>query len=134
MLDKYNYHTKIIYPDDIKKYRINNDFIDYYNYENSIFSKIDMKSKEKKKIALIFDETESITLTSERKFVSNIYKQNSKYKKFPLIFISNNNHSKLINDLKKYCDTLKFYSPSSYELIALVKRSKAPVRRIEYMF
>ena len=32
----------------------------------------------KKKIALIFDETENITLTSERKYIMDIFKQNNK--------------------------------------------------------
>ena len=32
LLDKYEYNIKIIYPDDIKNYRTNDDFTDYYNY------------------------------------------------------------------------------------------------------
>ena len=122
LLEKYNYNTKTIYPDDIKGYRTNENFIDYYNYDNSINTKVNMKSKEAKKLALIFDETESISLTSERKFVFDIYKNNTKHKMFPLIFISNNNHSKLINDLKKNCKEFKFYSPSSYEIHYLIKK------------
>lgn len=122
LLEKYNYNTKTIYPDDIKGYRTNENFIDYYNYDNSINTKVNMKSKEAKKLALIFDETESISLTSERQFVFDIYKNNTKHKMFPLIFISNNNHSKLINDLKKNCKEFKFYSPSSYEIHYLIKK------------
>ena len=121
LLEKYNYQLKIIYPDGIKSYRTDMDFDDYYNYNNSINSKIKMKSNNNKKIALVFDESESITLTSERKYVLNIYKLNSKNKSFPLIFISNINHSKLINDLKKYCLEFKMFSPSSYELIPYIK-------------
>lgn len=122
LLEKYNYCAKIIYPDDIKTYRTNENFVDYYNYDNSINTKVNIKSNEVKRLALIFDETESISLTSEKKFVFNIYKNNSKYKMFPLIFISNNNHSKLINDLKKNCKEFKFYSPSSYEINYLIKK------------
>ena len=75
-----------------------------------------------KKIALVFDEIESISLISEKKFVFNIFKTNAKLKSFPLIFISNTNHSKLLNDLKKYCPEVKFYSPSSYELIKFIQK------------
>jgi replication factor C subunit 1 len=114
LLTKYNYKYKIIYPDEIKSFRLDQDFDDYYNYNNSINVKVKMKTNSKK-IALVFDETESITLTSERKYVFNIYKMNSKLKSFPLIFISNINHSKLTNDLKKYCPEFNFLSPSSYE-------------------
>lgn len=122
LLDEFNYTYKIIYPDDLKTYRFDNDFVDFYNYDNSINCKINLNKDTNKKLALIFDETESISLTSERKFVLNIYKNNSKNKLFPLIFISNNNHSKLINDLKKYCNEIKFVSPSVFDLVNLVKK------------
>ena len=121
LLTKYNYKYKIIYPDEIKLFRLNMDFDDYYNFNNSIESKVKMKSGTKK-LALVFDETESITLTSERKYVFNIYKINSKLKSFPLIFISNTNHSKLTNDLKKYCPDIIFTSPSSNELCEYIKK------------
>lgn len=122
LLEKYNYSYKLIYPDDIKSYRSDNDFVDYYNYNNSIQSTIKFTNKEKAKLSMIFDETESISLQSERKFVFNIYKNNNKHKMFPLIFISNNSHSKLINDLKKYCDEIRFIPPSTYDLIKFVKK------------
>ena len=122
LLSKYNYKYKIIYPDEIKSFRSNDDFEDYFNYENSINSTLKMNSIHKKKIALVFDETDSITLTSEKKYVLNIHKINSKLTScFPLIFISNTNHCKLTNDLKKNCPEFVFYSPSSYELSNYIK-------------
>ena len=121
LLDKYNYKYKMIYPDEIKSFRTDMDFEDYYNFNNSIDSTVKMKSKLHTKLALVFDETESITLTSERKYIFNIYKINAKNKNFPLIFITNTYHSKLVNDLKKYCLEFKFLSPSSYELAFYIK-------------
>jgi replication factor C subunit 1 len=128
LLKKYNYTSKIIYPDELKNFRNGSDidFDDYYNYENSVFSKFKMTSKnnsiQNKKIAIVFDEIESISLSSEKKYVFNIFKTNAKTKSFPLIFISNTNHSKLLNDLKKYCMDIKFYSPSSYDLIKFIQK------------
>lgn len=122
LLEKYNFYTKIIYPDDIKNYRLNNDFNDFYNFDISIKHKMKFVNNNYKKIALIFDDTECISLSSERKFIMGIHKDNSKKKIFPLIFISNNNHSKLLNDLKKNCLEVKFYSPSSFDVIKLVKK------------
>jgi replication factor C subunit 1 len=122
LLNKYKYNYKIIYPDDLKTYRLDNDFLDFYNYENSINNKVNIHKKNQSKLSLIFDETESISLTSERKFVFEIYKNNSKYKVFPLIFISNNNHSKLLNDLKKYCKEIKFIEPSFFDLAIFIKK------------
>ena len=123
ILEELNYYPKIIYPNEIKLYRTFNDFSDYYNYKNSIFSKMKIHNSEhKSKLGVIFDETESITLTSEKKYVFDIFKENNKKKTFPLIFISNNQHSKLLNDLKKHCDEIRFYTPSSYETINLIKK------------
>ncbi len=126
LLEKYNYTTKIIYPDELKTFRNDMDFEDYYNYENSVFSKFKINTTHsktsEKKLALVFDEIESISLTSEKKYVLNIFKTNAKTKSFPLIFISNTNHSKLLTDLKKYCPEVKFFSPSSYELNKFVQK------------
>jgi DNA polymerase III delta prime subunit len=51
----------------------------------------------------------------------DIFKENNKKKCFPLIFISNNQHSKLLNDLKKNCDEIQFNSPIKYDFIKLIK-------------
>ena len=101
ILEEMNYIVRIINPNEIKDHRILDDFNDYYNFVNSIYTKIQFSDNKNKKIALIFDETENITLTSEKKYIMDIYKENNKMKSFPLIFISNNQHSKLLNDLKK---------------------------------
>jgi replication factor C subunit 1 len=122
LLQKYNFYTKIIYPDDIKNYRLNNDFSDFYNFDTSIKHQMKFTNNSSKKLALIFDDTECISLSSERKFIMGIHKDNTKKKIFPLIFISNNNHSKLLNDLKKNCLEVKFYTPSSFDIIKLIKK------------
>lgn len=121
LLEKHNYYSKIIYPDDIKNYRLNEDFNDFYNNKNSITNHIQIGNKQNKQLALIFNDTECISLSSERKFILSIHKENSKKKLFPLIFISNNNHSKLLSDLKKNCLEVKFFSPSTFDMINLVK-------------
>ena len=116
ILEENNYMVRIINPNEIKDHRIYDDFNDYYNFINSIYSKINLNTNNSKKIALIFDETENITLTSERKYIMDIFKQNNKIKAFPLIFISNNQHSKLLNDLKKNCQEIIFESPKIDEI------------------
>ena len=52
----------------------------------------------------------------------DIYKENNKSKSFPLIFISNNQHSKLLNELKKGCSEIVFVTPPISELIQLVNK------------
>ena len=79
-------------------------------------------SKKNNKIALIFNESETISLTSEKKYILNIFKENNKKKSFPLIFISNTQHSKLLNDLKKQSLEVKLFTPSNYEIVKLIKK------------
>jgi hypothetical protein len=122
ILESLNYIVRIINPNEIKDHRILDDFYDYYNFVNSIYSKIQFNDMKNKKIVLIFDETENITLTSEKKYIMDIYKENNKIKSFPLIFISNNQHSKLLNDLKKNCPEIIFNNPSNQQLRELVKK------------
>lgn len=118
ILKKLGYIVRIINSNDIKEHRNNNDFNDYYNFNNSVYSKINFT--ENKKIALIIDEIENITLTNEKKFIIDIYRENNKNKSFPLIFISNNQHCKLLNELKKLCTELVFIAPSIDEIRKLV--------------
>jgi len=122
ILEELGYIPRIINPNEIKDHRIYDDFNDYYNFNNSIYTKINFSQHKNKKIALVFDETENITLTSEKKYVMEIYKDNNKLKSFPLIFISNNQHSKLLNDLKKGCVEIVFTIPTITELKQLVKK------------
>ena len=123
ILEENGYLVKTIFPNEIKLYRNDGDFKDFFNYKNSIRNKIKFSSDiNKKKLALIFDETESITLTSEKKFITEIFKMNNKKKLFPLIFISNNQHSKLLNDLKKNCLEIRFIPPANFELKNLICR------------
>ncbi len=119
ILKELGYIVRIINPNDIKDHRIYDDFNDYYNFINSIYAKIEFGNKNKK-IALIFDETENITLTSEKKYIMDIYKENNKSKNVPLIFISNNQHSKLLNDLKRGCNEIIFNCPTNNELKTLI--------------
>ena len=120
ILEETGYIVRIINPSEIKDFRNLDDFDEYYNQNNSILSKLNFYKDKNNKIALIFDETENISLTSEKKYIMDIYKENNKTNSFPLIFISNNQHSKLLNDLKKNCDEIRFYSPSCIEIRTLI--------------
>ena len=121
ILEKTGYLVRIINPNEIKEFRNLDDFDEYYNQNNSILSKLNFYKDKNNKIALIFDETENISLTSEKKYIMDIFKENNKTNSFPLIFISNNQHSKLLNDLKKNCDEIRFFSPSTFEITNLIK-------------
>ncbi len=75
-----------------------------------------------KKIVLIADGLESITSPNETKVIKFIQQLNDLYWFYPVIFISDTNHSKLISDLKKKSLEVRFYPPSDSELIQLIKK------------
>ena len=122
ILEEYNYFIKIISPNEIKEFRKNMNFDDYYKFEKSIFNTINFVGKKKKKISLILDESETITLNTEKKFIHEIFKTNNKKKMFPLIFICNDQHTKLLNDIKKNCIEIIFKKPTIHELTKFIKK------------
>ena len=121
LLEEMGYKPYIIYPNDIKSHRSADNFSDFYNTKNSIYNKLSTNTTSKGKFALVINKTEAISLTSEKKYILEIFKENNKNKSFPIIFVSNNQHSKLLNELKKSCLEIKFYSPSSFEVKSLIK-------------
>lgn len=122
ILKKFNYKPIVITQNDIKQYRSSNTFKDLYNINNSINSKIKINNKNfSNKIAIIFDGAETISLTSEKKFIMEIFKENNKIKSFPIFFITNNQHSKMLIDIKKHCVQVNLYPPKSNELKMFIK-------------
>ena len=112
ILKKLKISYRIISADEIKEFRVNDTFDSYFNN----------KKLKDIKIAFIFDEVEMITLASERKFILNLIKINTKNNLYPFIFISNNNHSKLVNDIKRSSIILNFVSPTKNEIYLLIKK------------
>ena len=122
ILKKFNYKSIIITQNDIKQYRASNAFKDLYNINNSINSKIKINNKNfSNKIAVIFDSAESISLTSEKKFIMEVFKENNRQKSFPIFFLTNNQHSKLLIDIKKQCHQINLYPPKNEELKMFIK-------------
>jgi len=74
------------------------------------------------KYALIIDDTETITLTSEKESLLELCKNNDKNKIMPIIFVSNNQHSKLISDIKKSCIEYEFINPTNVELLCIFNK------------
>ena len=119
LLKKHNINFKIIFPDNVKEYRSNNLFKSYFNNNNL---------NKNTKLAFVFDEIEMISLGNERKFILSILKTNTKHNFFPIIFICNNNHSKLINDIKKISTIIKLSTPDVESIKVLIKTTKEPVQ------
>jgi DNA polymerase III delta prime subunit len=95
----------------------------YYfsNFNNK--SKVDITLLEKlttnnNKIALVIDDLESIIILNDRKSTSNIITDNNFKRTLPVIILTNNQHNKQLNDIKKYSDEIKIYPPYDNEITA----------------
>ena len=75
-----------------------------------------------KKLALIIHDTENITLGTEKNMLIDLYKENEKRKLFPIIFLTNEQHSKLISDIKKTCCEIIFSLPTVNEILILMNK------------
>ncbi len=78
--------------------------------------------KEKKNVAYVIDDIKMISSQKEKALLLSIRKYNEKYKKFPLIFISDGQHNKLINELKKTSVEYKFNYPTKNDLTKLIQK------------
>ncbi len=75
---------------------------------------------ENQKIAFVVDDVFSITTLTYKNIILSIKKYNDKYKKFPLIFITDDQHNKLVSDLKKKTNEYIFEKPTDYELEKII--------------
>ena len=119
VLKEAGYDPQILYPNDVKNHKLMEELIQFTNYNNSIYN--NMCKKINKKYVLIIDEAESITLTSEKNYIMTLNKINNKNKFFPIIFICNTQHSKMISEIKKTSLEVKFYQPNDYEIKNFIK-------------
>lgn len=71
--------------------------------------------------AIVINDTENLTLSSEKENIIKLLKLNTK-KIFPIIFISNLQHSKLINSLKKVSLNIILNKPKIDDMKILIKR------------
>jgi hypothetical protein len=68
------------------------------------------------KTAIIVDNLESITTTSEKACIKQLIKINETQWLFPLIFITNTQHSKFINEIDKKAQSVRFWNPFLNEI------------------
>ncbi len=107
------YQIKNIYSTCLKNKNIVSEIIHSYAKTKNVYN---LLNKSNLKYAIIIDDTESITLSSEKENLIELFKLNSEHKYFPLIFISNLQHSKLINNLKKISLEITLLSPDPSQI------------------
>ena len=88
-----------------------NEFIEKTIFGNSITDKMNNTSKEKK--IIIIDNLECISSNNEKTLIKLLTKLNDIRWVLPIIFISNNEHNKLIYFVKKNAFEVQLYNPTN---------------------
>lgn len=102
-------------------------YLSSYNLKNikKINELININSfyfESKNNFAVIIDDFDTITLTSKKNLIFQLFKENQDNKYFPIIFLTNEQHSKLVSNIKKSCPELKFEFPEIHEIIAYINK------------
>jgi len=114
VLKENNYNVISLDMDSIKNDKSTKISIEKLIRSNNILDLIG--NKKPTKSALVIDEIESITSTTEKKYISELQKLNDEYWYCPIIFISNGDHNKLLTDLKSSSLQISIYPPSNQEM------------------
>ena len=69
-----------------------------------------------KKMVLLIDELESVITLNDKVGVFNIIKDNNYNRWMPIIIITNNQHNKQLNEIKKYSNEVKIFAPYMSEI------------------
>lgn len=75
-----------------------------------------VSGEKQKKMAVVIDDLESITSSSELAFITALIKENDCTWRFPIIFITNNRHKKFINNVKKSTYEVQMSLPTEKHL------------------
>ena len=81
-----------------------------------------MNGDDKEKKVIVIDKIETITSSTEKKYILSLLKENSKLWCYPIVFLSNNNHNKLLTDIKKISFEIKFYNPFDSEMLTILAK------------
>lgn len=77
----------------------------------NVINKMKIEHTKRKNFILVIDELETITSTADKNCILELQKNNEIEWTFPIIFISNNRHNKLLSDIKKNTREIKIHPP-----------------------
>lgn len=80
-----------------------------------------MDGQQKLKNVIVIDELESLTSSTEKSCITMLIKHNELFWFCPIIFISNNQHNKLLSDIKKNSLEVRFWQPFPQEMVNTLK-------------
>jgi len=119
-LENNNYYYKWLDYKDEKAQTLFDNLVNCFT--GSTLESFFINKESKKKFALIINDIEKITLKNEKMRIKELVKENFTKKLFPIIFISNMQHNKLLTDILDNSDFIKLAQPSDADLMVLLDR------------
>ena len=120
ILNDLGYTIQVVNFSRIKTNKNIKDIIDRVSNKNNIMN--NMFNKKNEKSAIVIDELESLASQTEKACITALIKNNELYWTQPIIFISNNQHNKLLGDIKKISYEIKFWQPYPEDISVLLRR------------
>lgn len=127
VLEENDYYYKWL---DYKDEKAKNLFDDIANCFKGNTLDIFFSNSNKKKFALVINDIDKITLKNEKSRIKDLIKLNNNDKLFPIIFISNMQHNKLLTDILESSDIIKLNQPEDSEMLVFLNKivSKEDIR------
>jgi replication factor C subunit 1 len=120
VMEKYGYDTKSVMFRNMK--------LDNKNPTEGIKKQLNssnvfgiMCNKKKQRVAIVIDEIESVTSTNDKKTILALMKLNDQEWLCPVIFISNGKHNKLLSEIQKNSEHVKFFPPFDSDLRTVLR-------------
>lgn len=120
ILQELNYDIHYTTTSDIKNCKNTKDYMNKILNNTNIIHM--MQKQTGKNIAIIIDELETISSINEKQFLLSLQKLNELNWFCPMIFISNNQHNKLLSDIKKISLEIRLWPPNFYDMKKILTR------------
>lgn len=86
------------------------------------FDVVSLLNDKEIKYVRVIDELESVSSPQDKGQILALIKKNNDIRKSPVIIVSNNQHNKLLTEIKKIACELKFYKPSETDMKIIMSK------------
>lgn len=121
ILKELKYNPLFLYSNNLKNKKVIEKIIKSHTNHKNVYNS--MTKNKARKFVLVIDDSETITLSSEKTSLIELFKRNKKEKLFPIIFLTSFHYSKLIVEIKKqFCYEIKYNKLTDLDLKKLINK------------
>jgi replication factor C subunit 1 len=121
ILNELNFKPLFLYSNNLKNKKVIEKIVKSNTKHKNVYNS--MTKNKIKRFVLVIDDAETITLSSEKASLIELFKKNKKEKIFPIIFLTSFHYSKLITEIKKQgCLEIKYNQLTNLDLKKLITK------------